>query len=201
MYGSELLTVSEAAVVAGVEVRDVNRMIDEDILPKELVKERDGRWIEAKACAFVDFYVHTAATLTAEARLNVISSALKKMNAYKSGSWASSARVRKDALIDVDLVVSVNFDRFVFEAKTRLDRLEEARAAIETDGEVLGGIPVFKDTRIPVRDVAASMKKGIAKERILRAYPALKESMLELAVIYADANPPRGRPRENRRRS
>ncbi len=32
---SELLITPEAAVVAGVEVRDVNRLIDENILPEE----------------------------------------------------------------------------------------------------------------------------------------------------------------------
>jgi hypothetical protein len=36
-------------------------------------------------------------------------------------------------------------------------------------------------------------------ERILRGYPELDERMLELAVIYADANPARGRPKGSSR--
>lgn len=190
MHGSELLTVSEAAVVADVEVRDVNRMIDEGILPRELVTLRDGRWVESKACGFVNFYIHTAATLTAEARINVISSALKAMKASNEPLRSSEGEF-----------LTINFDRFVERAAERHRKLEEARAAVETDKDILGGVPVFKGTRIPVRDVAASVKKGIAKERILRAYPGMREGMLELATIYADANPARGRPREARRRS
>lgn len=190
MRESELLTVPEAAVVADVDVRDVNRMIDEEILPRELVKLRDGRWLESKACAFVDFYIHTAATLTAEARINVISSALKAMKANKERPRSFDGEF-----------LTINFDRFVERSEERHRKLEEARAAVETDKDILGGIPVFKGTRVPVRDVAASVRKGIAKERILRAYPGMKEGMLELATIYADANPARGRPREARRRS
>jgi hypothetical protein len=35
---SELLTTTEAAVVADVSVRDVNHLIDEEVLPKQLYK-------------------------------------------------------------------------------------------------------------------------------------------------------------------
>jgi uncharacterized protein (DUF433 family) len=97
--------------------------------------------------------------------------------------------------------VTINFDRLLSETLERRDKLEKARAAVECDEDVLGGEPVFKGTRVPVRDVAASVKKGHAKDRILAAYPALREPMLELAVIWADANPARGRPKVSRRHS
>jgi hypothetical protein len=34
-------------------------------------------------------------------------------------------------------------------------------------------------------------------DRILAAYPALDADKVDLAVIYAEANPPRGRPRQS----
>ena len=43
--------------------------------------------------------------------------------------------------------------------------------------------------------MSASVAAGIPKARILAAYPVLNEEKIELARIYADANPPRGRPR------
>lgn len=40
---SEMLTPTEAAIVASVEVRDVNRVIDESILPKATANPPRGR--------------------------------------------------------------------------------------------------------------------------------------------------------------
>lgn len=184
MSAMELLTPAEAAVVAGVHVRDVNRMIDEDILPANLYRVDDGRRLQANACVFVSFYVHTADKLTAKERTNVIKSVAKVMKAsrYYAGSF-------KDGFLTVDL------STFASETERRHGELSKARAAIEESRDVVGGVAVFKGTRIPVRDVAASMKKGVSKERLLKAYPALNAPLLELALLYADAVPPRGRPK------
>ena len=57
-----------------------------------------------------------------------------------------------------------------------------------TDPEVLGGImPVFKDTRVPVSDLAASMKAWLSQDRILATYPTIKDQHLDLAVAHAEA--------------
>jgi uncharacterized protein (DUF433 family) len=183
MRAAELLTPAEAAVVAGVEIRDVNRVIDERILPDDLYRVEDGRWLQANACALVSFYFHTAEKLTSRERSNVIASALKLLKAsrYYAGTY-------KDEFLTIDL------SRFADAAEHRHRELKAAREAIEERPDVLGGVPVFKGTRIPVRDVAASLKKGIAKSRILAAYPSLNERLLELGAIYADATPARGRP-------
>ena len=45
----ELLTPPEAAVVAGVTVRDVNRAIDERLLPDRLYALEDGRRLHVVA--------------------------------------------------------------------------------------------------------------------------------------------------------
>jgi len=54
---------------------------------------------------------------------------------------------------------------------------------------------VIVGTRVPVHDVAAQLDAGVPMERILRSYPSLKASQVELASIYAKAAPQRGRPR------
>lgn len=61
--------------------------------------------------------------------------------------------------------------------------------AIVSDPEILGGMPVIMGTRIPAYDLAASVKAGIPWNRILAAYPSIKEHHLALAVAYAEANP------------
>ncbi|WP_262032015.1 DUF433 domain-containing protein [Microvirga sp. Mcv34] len=61
--------------------------------------------------------------------------------------------------------------------------------AIVSDPEILGGMPVIKGTRVPVYDLAASIKAGISRDRILAAYPTIQEHHLDLAEAYVRANP------------
>jgi uncharacterized protein (DUF433 family) len=61
--------------------------------------------------------------------------------------------------------------------------------AIISGPEILWGMPVIKGTRVPVYDLAASVKAGIPRDRILAAYPTIQECHLDLAVAYAEANP------------
>ena len=73
MIGS--LTPSEAAVVAGVSVRDVHRMIDEHILPEALYSAAQTRSFKSEACALISFYFRAANRLTSEERQRTITRA------------------------------------------------------------------------------------------------------------------------------
>lgn len=184
MSAADLLTPAEAAVVAGVNIRDVHRMIDEAILPASLFAIDGGaRRLRENACAFVSFYVEMADKLTAAERNRLIARAFALT--APAGNFAGEL---KDGALTVDFSV---FSRAVADRRTAL---AEARAAIEENPEILGGAPVFKGTRILVRDVAASLKKGIAEARVLKAFPSLTARHLEWARLYAAAAPERGRP-------
>jgi uncharacterized protein (DUF433 family) len=75
-------------------------------------------------------------------------------------------------------------------------RLEKACAQVIADPEILSGTPVIKGTRVPVYDVAASVAAGVQMEEILSSYPSLNREQVELAALYAEANPaPVGRAR------
>ena len=63
------------------------------------------------------------------------------------------------------------------------------------DPEILGGTPIIKGTRVPVYEVAAAVNSETPKDRILKSNPSLKGWQVELASVYANAVPPRGRPR------
>jgi uncharacterized protein (DUF433 family) len=81
------------------------------------------------------------------------------------------------------------------EIEARAQALDDAKANVVSDPEVLGGEPVFKGTRVPVYDIAASANSGVSRERILAAYSVLHEDAVDQALLYAAAFPPRGRPR------
>ncbi|HEX4065376.1 MAG TPA: DUF433 domain-containing protein [Acidobacteriaceae bacterium] len=74
-------------------------------------------------------------------------------------------------------------------------RLEKACAQVIADPEILSGMPVIRGTRVPVYDVAASVVAGIPMEEILSSYPSLNREQVELATLYAEANPSREGPR------
>jgi uncharacterized protein (DUF433 family) len=190
---SELLTPSEAAVVSSVSVRDVNRVIDESILPDDFIRVGNGRHVRAAGCSLIAFYFESARQLTSEQRLWAIKSAGPRLR-----KPASAAALLKEDWIFRDDFLTIDLAPFLRKTCERLDRLEEARRMVVASPKVLGGTPVIGGTRIPVYDVAASVAAGIPAGRILAAYPSLDADKIELAAIYAQANPPRGRPRQSR---
>lgn len=177
----ESLTPSEAAVVAGVSVRDVHRMIDEHILPEALYTATQTRSFKSQACALISFYFRAANRLTSEERQRMIA---------RASELVPEPQTIQDELLTIDLTP------FHKEAEERLERLHEAKDVVVMDPEILSGTPVIRGTRVPVYDIAASVTIGIPMERILSAYPSLKREQVELATLYVEANPQRGRPRQ-----
>lgn len=192
------LTPTEAAVVASVTVRDINRVIDEKILPDELyvvAKDRTRR-LFVDSCVLIAFYFKAADRLTAEGRIKTIADASTRLpsSLAKEGSRAS-AWWRK--WIVTEDFLTIDLAPFVRSVQEQFSRLQEARSLVVEDPEILRGVPVIRNTRIPVYDVAASVAVGISADRLLAAYPGLTAKDVELAALYAEANPQRGRPRRS----
>jgi len=72
----EHLTTTEAAVAAGVSLPQVNRVIDERILPDDWYSTSPTRTVRTDACLLISFYFETADWLTASARLQTIRNAV-----------------------------------------------------------------------------------------------------------------------------
>ena len=189
-----MLKPTEAAVVARVTLRDVNRVIDERILPEGFFSLDQGRRVAATACTLISFYFDSAKRLTPEERLFAIREIGGRLRGFRTSGRA--AAVEEDWTVR-DEFLTIDLAPFVRRTRERLERLATARAMVVSDPDVLEGAPVVRGTRIPVHDVAASVAAGIPTERILAAYPSLNMGQVELAAIYAEANPARGRPRTN----
>ena len=189
---ANMLKPTEAAVVARVALRDVNRVIDERILPEGFFSLDDGRRVAATACTLISFYFDSAKRLTSEERLFAIREVGVRLHRFRARALASL--VEEDWTVR-DEFLTIDLAPFVRRTKERMDRLAAAREMVVSDPEVLGGAPVVRGTRVPVHDVAASVAAGLPTDRILAAYPSLDADKIELAAIYAEANPARGRPR------
>jgi uncharacterized protein (DUF433 family) len=82
------------------------------------------------------------------------------------------------------------------EVARRIKDLRRAERLAAIDAEVLGGVPAFRGTRIPIHLIAELLAKGETTERLREGYPRLTDEMIRLAPIYAGAYPLRGRPRK-----
>jgi uncharacterized protein (DUF433 family) len=186
-----LLTASEAAVVSSVSVRDINRVIDERILPADFVSLTDGRRVMVSGCSLIAFYFESVKQLTSEQRLWAIRTAGPRLHRPLTiATLLEEDWTLRDDFLTIDLAP------FLHKTAGRLARLEEARALVSVSPEVMNGTPVIGGTRVPVHDIAASVAAGMTMDRILAGYPSIDARQVELASIYAEANPVRGRPRQ-----
>jgi len=181
------LTTTEAAVAAGVSLPQINRVIDEKILPDGCYSTSPTRTVRADACLLIAFYFETADWLTAGARLKTIRNA-----AARPHTWAQWKHYAVDAHF-----LTVRFADLWKNVDERLERLIAAEKMVVEDPEILGGTPVIRGTRVPVHRVAAIFDAGTSMERILKSYPSVTAEQVELASIYARAVPQRGRPRRS----
>ena len=181
----ERMTTSEAAVASGVTVAKINRMIDKRILPKTLYKASQTRTIRKDACLWIAFYFETEDVLTSSARVKAMRNALARNH-----SWTELRQYRLQESRTVQVLLSSIWD----DVDRRLSQLKQAQALVVEDPEILRGTPVIRGTRIPVYDVAGLVDAGTPPEEMREIYPKLTPSQIELASIYAKANPQRGRP-------
>lgn len=194
---AEMLKISEAAVVLNVDARAVNRVIDDDILPKEFVSVDDGRHVLGAACAMVLFYFETADRLTSAERKRVIDLMRERVREPDKKIEDYMSRLRVHWHVHAGDFITINLKPIFETTLAGLKHLEDARAIVISDPMILSGTPIIKGTRVPVYDVAASAEAGIPTERILKAYPSLTAEKIDLARIFARANPLRGRPRDD----
>jgi uncharacterized protein (DUF433 family) len=180
----DMLTPTETALVCGVSVRDVHRVIDEGLLPDSFYNAAQPRSFKSRACVFISFYFRTADRLTSKERQRMIAIASKKIDG------------REGETVIRDDFLTIDFASFSSGVDKRLHRLYAARKIVVSDPEILSGTPVIKGTRVPVYDIATSVAAGIPMGRILSSYPSLKCEQVELATLFAEANPSRGRPRQ-----
>ncbi len=180
MPETDVLTPAEAAVVAGMDVRRVNKMIDEE-LPSRAVRRRGGRrFVTFSGTVCLAALPDMSGALTAEARRNVFRALVRG----ERGEATLSATVSVDLTATIETV------------EQKIAELRGLRNLVQSDPETLGGRPCFKGTRIPVALTAELLAQGADADELLEDYPALTREMIEAAPTLVKAYPARGRPRK-----
>lgn len=180
---ARLYTPSEAAAVSGIGVKAVNNAID-----KRIVKPASPapgprsarRALTAEDVLRVKLWYKVGDILTQERRERLFDAISEQPRAKT---------VKADDL----LIIDVGEARKQIAASIR--DLEAAEATVTQDKAVMGGEPVFKGSRIPVRLIASMLADGTPAEEILEGYPKLDARQLGLAQIWVAAHPRRGRPK------
>jgi uncharacterized protein (DUF433 family) len=149
-------------------------MYRELVVPLPL-KKRAASWSEARHHLVTHFEPYGA-------RMSVRSGSTHHLR-EESGWWL---RIDKTVMVDV----KPGYDRVA----DRADLYSRGLERIESKRSKLNGEPVFRDTRLPVRQIGAMYTKGDSIEDLRTDYPYLTVDDIEFAKLYWKANPPVGRP-------
>ena len=102
---------------------------------------------------------------------------------------------------DIDVVVLTEGSALLIQVKSvrleldqELKKLAHAANLVVSDPAIMRGAPVYRGTRIPVDLIADMLAQGATPEEILAGYPALDRDKVDLAPLYVQAFPRRGRP-------
>ena len=186
------VNLAEAAYLSGLSRREIDRVIDERIVPGTMIGGGGVRMISVAACALARFYFQTAATLTAETRRRIVAEMSERLLARGARGTAKSIDLKR--LTFDEGVVHVEFAGFLRDVIEARKRLATSEKMVVSDENILGGEPVFKGTRVPVRQVAAALAAGESHKRVRDASPAIEPAMIEAAPAWARVHPARGRP-------
>jgi len=176
-------TAAEASAVTNLPLRSVHKLIERRLVrPRRL---RTGKSVQR----LLSFEQLVYLRLEAEG-LRVLPIAVRRDIAK---------RIEGDSGIDVVCLsggraITIQVKAVRNELAEEVKRLRRAQDVIVLDPEIMRGTPVYRGTRIPVEIVADMLNQGASVEEILEGYPALDREKVELATLYLQAFPRRGRP-------
>ncbi|MFM2043945.1 MAG: hypothetical protein RLY86_2521 [Pseudomonadota bacterium] len=172
----------EAAAVARVPLSAIQKAITGRAIPARLDRKSGGRRIDETALLALALSRSLPAELTVLPR-----------DAYALLRQAGADP--RDGDLVIGDVVRIDTGRLLAETRHRLALLERARDLIVRDPDILGGTPVIRGTRIPPHALLDRVRDGDTVDDILAEYPQLDRGTVEAALIHAEANPLRGRPK------
>lgn len=193
---SDIVATAEAAFIANLDDKSMQKLFDEHIVPAPFVLKADGwRKYTRLAAAFAKFYFEEDQVFTTTARREVIKQLSARVLSHRFAADITSLRVIEP--IDWIVVIhehQITVAKYVWDVRARQTQVDRARELIVEDPEIMGGVPTFKGTRVPVSIVADLVKAGEPWSTVREDYPSISEEMFEAAATYQAINPRRGRP-------
>lgn len=189
---------AEAAFIAGLNDRQMHRVVDEHLVPSALLGQSGStRLFVRLGAAFARFYYDTEGVLVASARRQVLEELTQRVSHLPDPAEVMTLHSLPD---DVNwrvfrTGVDIDVGPFVTQAFARARAVDDADALVSADPEIMGGAPCFTGTRVPIDTVLASLDRGIDKTELCESFRFLTDTHLNAARVYAAVHPRRGRPR------
>jgi uncharacterized protein (DUF433 family) len=178
---SALLTRREAAEIGRVPLNAIDKAIEQGVLKP---KRRAGRPL---------LPAHEVALLVLLRQIDVALPAKAKGQLRNWLARSQPQAVGSELELSEALRVAMTED-----AAQTIERAESyARLRdryVEHNPAVMGGEPVIRGTRVPVRTIASLIEMGETREVMREDYPHIPEEAYTVAVQWTHANPRRGRP-------
>jgi uncharacterized protein (DUF433 family) len=190
----DALTVREAGYVTNLTYAAVNRMIDSRRVPRGLLTGgRRGRMLTIAGVVFVAIEKEAEGGFTTALRAKLRERLQKDLRALEPSGVVG----RNEVSVELGgLRGGVELEIVWNGIAERLQRIRRMHELITEADDIQAGAPTFAGTRILVRPIAAALKEGEAPEALLSAYPRLTGEMLQIAQLYDQMNPARGRPKD-----
>jgi len=175
-----LFTRNETAEISGVSVSVVNKALEQRIAKP---RRSRGRTLLA---------VEEAAALALISQIPVrLSVKLKR----ELRDWIVNRNPRPAEELELSPALRIAMTDYASEVAARASKYARLRDKyVEVDPRMLGGTPVIRGTRMPVRTLAQLVEDGESREALREDYPHIPEEAYDVAVIWARGNPRRGRP-------
>jgi uncharacterized protein (DUF433 family) len=182
---SPLLTRNEIAEISGVSINAVNKALEQRVAK---ARRQRGRTLlaadEAAALALLsELPISLSIKLKREVRNWIV-----KRNPAKAEEFELSCALRVAMTENAADV-----------AKRAFDYVRLREKYVEVDRGKMGGVPVIRGTRVPVRTLAQLVEGGERRQALQEDYPHIPEEAYDVAVLWAKGNPRRGRPTGNPR--
>lgn len=193
-----LIPTAEAAFIAGLTDRDMNRVVDEQLMPAVLFEKSGGvRRFTRLSAAFAKFYFDDRNWLVAGARRKVLDELTHRVDQLqgKNDVFALMALPDRFNWKVSNYTVEVDMAPYISEVFARVKDVSQADALVTVSAEVMGGAAVFAGTRVSLDVVLGSITAGIGMDRLKDSYPFLTAAHVQAAQVYDEVHPRRGRPR------
>jgi uncharacterized protein (DUF433 family) len=182
---ADLLSRREAATLAEVPLRSVNKAIEDEVMVPARSRQQGGD---------LDRWDVLSLALIARMEIPLAAETKRRINEWVHGFPRDDSFEEERELRVTDLLflrVDADFGRL---AKRLADYLDWRERHLKIDPAIQGGEPVIAGTRLPVRSIGARLQAGDTLVDLAAEYPEISASAFEAARIYAESHPRRGRP-------
>ena len=175
-----LLTRNEIAEISGVSINAVNKALEQRVAKAQ--RQRGRTLLMADEAAALALLSELPISLSIKFKREVRNWIVKR-NPAKAEEFELSRALRVAMTENAADV-----------AKRAFEYVRLREKYVEADPAKMGGAPVIRGTRVPVRTLAQLVEGGEDRRILREDFPHIPEEAYDVAVLWARGNPRRGRP-------